>query len=500
MPTSSAMRRWALLGEQSSIVNRTAAALLMSGGNAQTFDGIRSSHPEFICLQNIAGFERLPQERLAYHKQGIERIVRQTNLRLDPHIGRLSAAKLLDRATQPCGEADWRDILAGGCLSIFFQSTLDRMPALLRVFTDTAAGFGIAEAEIGIYIQPMVQNHACHMELMIPYEPHALERVERLRQFERQATIQLMGAGAFFSRPYGSAAELVWAQNPGNTRLIKIIKGIFDPNEVLQRGKWSALAKPPAKPQPTSASKTGDISELEKIVGKQWVSTAPCVLDTYAFYMNPEMMNKDGSQWLPRPAAVALPQSTAEVQEIMRFCSNSQYMAKPLSTGFHTAAAASNENVIILDLKRMNHIIEIDVKNQIAVIEPYVRAIDLQTDIVKHGLNCHIVSSGANHSLLASHAAAWGYGVSGAATSFSAGTCSGWSGSCRRGKWSRSAAQDPAVGGSRPTGRVHPCVASCADSREPSAGWACSRAAPSNCTSGTVRAPGRWRGNRRNTS
>jgi glycolate oxidase len=117
--------------------------------------------------------------------------------------------------------------------------------------------------------------------------------------------------------------------------------------------------------------------------------------------------------------AVALPQSTAEVQEIMRFCSNSQYMAKPLSTGFHTAAAASNNKVIILDMKRMNRIVEIDVKNQIAVIEPFVRAIDLQTEIVKLGLNCHIVSSGANHSLLASHAAAWGYGVSGAATSFS---------------------------------------------------------------------------------
>ncbi|MCX6033038.1 MAG: FAD-binding oxidoreductase [Chloroflexi bacterium] len=404
-----------LLGEQSFIVNRTAAALLMSGGNARTFNGTRSSHPEFICLQNIAGFERLPGERLAYHKQDIERIARQTNLRLEPHIGRLSAAELLDRASHPCGEADWRDALAGGCLSIFFQSTLNRMPALLRVFTDTAAGFGIAEAEIGIYVQPMVQNHACHMELMIPCEPHALEQMERLRQFERQATIQLMGAGAFFSRPYGSAAELVWAQNPGNTRLVHIIKGIFDPKQILQRSKWFA----PAKPQPTSASKTRDISELENIVGKQWVCTAPCVLDTYAFYMNPETMNKDGSQWLPRPAAVALPQSTAEVQEIMRFCSNSQYMAKPLSTGFHTAAAASNENVIILDLKRMNRIVEIDVKNQIAVIEPYVRAIDLQTDIVKHGLNCHIVSSGANHSLLASHAAAWGYGVSGAATSFS---------------------------------------------------------------------------------
>ncbi len=404
-----------LLGEQSFILNQTAAALLMSRGNAQTFEAIRSSLPGYVCLQNIAGFERLPQERLAYHKLDIEHIAQKTNLQLEARIGKLSAEELLDRALHPCGETDWRNTLTGGCLSIFFQSTLNRLPAVLKVFMEEAATFGIQEREIGIYIQPMVQNHCCHMELMIPYLPDTANQVERLQQLERQATARLMQSGAFFSRPYGSAAELVWAQNPGNTRLLKLIKGIFDPHQILQRGKWFT----PEKLQQTSQSQSKELSELEKLVGKQWVSAAPCVLDTYAYYMNPEVMNKDGSQWLPRQAAVTLPGSTAEVQEIMRFCSASRYMAKPLSTGFHTAAAASNENVIILDLKRMNRIVEIDIQNQIAVVEPYVRAIDLQTEIVRHGLNCHIVSSGANHSLLASHAAAWGYGVSGAATSFS---------------------------------------------------------------------------------
>ncbi len=404
-----------LLGEQSFILNRTAAAMLMSNGDAQTFSEMVGSLPEFICLQNIAGFERLPQERLAYHKQDIGQIAHSANLQLESQIGKLSAAELLAKATRTCGPTDWRNALSGACLSIFFQSTLDRMPALLKVFLETAAGFGIQKSDVGVYIQPMVQNHACHMELMIPVDPDSAEKLERLTQLERQATVRLMEAGAFFSRPYGSAAELVWRQNPGNTRLLRLIKGIFDPNQVLQRGKWFTPENPPQATTPQSK----DLSELENILGKQWLSTAPCILDTYAYYMNPEIMNKDGSQWLPRPAAVMLPGSTAEVQAIMRFCSASTYMAKPLSTGFHAAAAASNENVIILDLKRMNQIVEIDLKNQIAVIEPYVRAIDLQTEVIRHGLNCHIVSSGANHSLLASHAAAWGYGVSGAATSFS---------------------------------------------------------------------------------
>ena len=405
-----------LLGEQSFILNRTATALLMSAENFKTFDNFRDSLPEFICLQNIAGFERLPKERLAYHKQDIEYIANRNDLQLESVIGNLSAVELLDKATQTSGDKDWRNKLRGCCLSIIFQTTLDRTPDLLEVFIGIAADFDVNETVIGVYIQPMVQNHLCHVEFIIPVDPHSSLQVEHLQQLERQAVIRLMELGAFFSRPYGSASDLVWDQNPSNTKLVEIIKGIFDPKYVLQRGKWFST---PVKPYIAQKSKSRDISELEAIIGKEWISTAPCVLDTYAYYQNPETMNKDGSQWLPRPVAVVLPQSTSEVQEIMRFCTSSQFMAKPLSTGFHTAAAASNNTVIILDLKRMNRTIEIDVKNQIAVIEPYVRAVDLQTEIIKHGLNCHIVSSGANHSLLASHAAAWGYGFSGTATSYS---------------------------------------------------------------------------------
>jgi len=404
-----------LLGEQAFLLNRIAAALLMCGGEARAFEAIRASLPEFMCLQNIAGFERLPKERLGFHKQDIARMASQSRLRLEPRLGGLSAAALLEQATSACGDVDWREALQGDCLSLAFQSTLDRMPALLEVFRESAMEVGVDEAEIGTYLQPMVQNHACHVELMIPFLAGSAEDARRMGRLERQATDRLLQAGAFFSRPYGAAGERVWERNPENTKLVRTIKGIFDPKQTLQRGKWFV---PRSGPRPQLAT-TGDLSALKAIVGERWVSTAPCVLDTYAFYMNPETINKDGSQWLPRPAAVVLPQSTAEVQAILRFCCRSGYTAKPLSTGFHAAAAASSGNVILLDLKRMNRILEIDLKNQIAVVEPYVRAVDLQTEIVRHGLNCHIVSSGANHSLLASHAAAWGYGVAGAATSYS---------------------------------------------------------------------------------
>ena len=165
--------------------------------------------------------------------------------------------------------------------------------------------------------------------------------------------------------------------------------------------------------------KDNQINELKNIVGEQWVNGDRSMMDTYSYYMNPEILNEDGSVWLPRPEAVVLPQTAEEVAEIMKLARREKLLVKPLSTGWSATAACSRENVIVLDLKRMDKIIDIDYKNRIAVVEPYVKAIILQTMLWKEGLNLHVVSCGGNHSPLASATSAWGTGLDGPSMSYS---------------------------------------------------------------------------------
>jgi FAD/FMN-containing dehydrogenase len=72
---------------------------------------------------------------------------------------------------------------------------------------------------------------------MVPYDPAAPESVQRMQRLEEQAVARLLDAGAFFSRPYGTA-DRVFAKNPANFLLVRQVKSLFDPNRVLQRGKW----------------------------------------------------------------------------------------------------------------------------------------------------------------------------------------------------------------------------------------------------------------------
>jgi FAD/FMN-containing dehydrogenase len=74
---------------------------------------------------------------------------------------------------------------------------------------------------------------------MVPFNPDDSHEVENIRNFEADVTGRLIQARAFFSRPYGKAAEMVFQNNPGNTALIRVIKDLFDPANILNPGKFS---------------------------------------------------------------------------------------------------------------------------------------------------------------------------------------------------------------------------------------------------------------------
>jgi FAD/FMN-containing dehydrogenase len=228
-------RQW--LGEHSFVLDRTAASMLLSAQGGD-LDLIRGSLPRYLCLQNMAGFERMPKERVEYQLKDISTIAGRNKVRLAPSLGKVKAITLLETATRPCGDTDWRDRWKGGCLSILFLTTLDRASDLIEIFMRIAEGVGIEQGSVGTYVQPIVQNHGCHVEMLCPFHPDSPEEVERLRRLESDSVKELATAGAFFSRPYGSAGDVVFAQNPLSFEVLRKVKGIFDPRGIMNKGKW----------------------------------------------------------------------------------------------------------------------------------------------------------------------------------------------------------------------------------------------------------------------
>jgi glycolate oxidase len=162
---------------------------------------------------------------------------------------------------------------------------------------------------------------------------------------------------------------------------------------------------------------------LEEVVGPENVSTDPAILDTYAFQWCGELENlkkgREPSRFLDRPEAVVLPSNTEEIQAIVRICNRFKLKFKAHSTGLGPWAAVSGPGVILMDLRRMNRIIKIDEKNMYAIIEPYVTGAQLQAEVMKKGLNCHMPGAGPNVSPLASSTSLGGIGFTSVYTGYS---------------------------------------------------------------------------------
>jgi glycolate oxidase len=155
---------------------------------------------------------------------------------------------------------------------------------------------------------------------------------------------------------------------------------------------------------------------LVQAVGGENVSREPAVLDAYAWQ---PFLNEDPDLWTARPEAVVLPGSTAEVQAVVRACNRHGLKFKALCTGWGVHAGPTSEGVVQIDLRRMDRILEVDEKNMIAVVEPYVSGAQLQAEAMKVGLNTHLIGAGPVCSPLASATSMHGVGHDGIYMSYS---------------------------------------------------------------------------------
>ncbi len=159
---------------------------------------------------------------------------------------------------------------------------------------------------------------------------------------------------------------------------------------------------------------TGTLDELRQIVGPRHFSCDPAVLDSYRYSLSHTAIHLGPwyDVYTPRGAAVLLPATVEEVQEIVRLCNREKLRFKASSTFWSAQGYPSEDDTIQLDMRRMDRILDIDERNLFAVVEPGVIGATLQAEVMKVGLNTHIPGVGCSSSILASATSYFGSGPS----------------------------------------------------------------------------------------
>jgi len=123
---------------------------------------------------------------------------------------------------------------------------------------------------------------------------------------------------------------------------------------------------------------------LEDIVGPEYITQEPVIMESY----NQLWGNKlaFGDKRHNPPSAILLPANVEEIQAIVRYCNKTGILFKASARAFeYVATHMGRERCILLELKRMNRILEIDEKNMHAVVEPFVTVYQLMDAANKVG-------------------------------------------------------------------------------------------------------------------
>ena len=132
---------------------------------------------------------------------------------------------------------------------------------------------------------------------------------------------------------------------------------------------------------------------MEKVVGADNISDRPHILAAYR-HASPQGMGKP-----PGPEAVIMPGSTEEVQAIVKICLKNGLKYSAITSLF--GSGVTGPGTVIISLRRMNKIIEINEEDRYVVVEPGVRHVQLKPELMKRGLTYPVPSVGPSCSVMA---------------------------------------------------------------------------------------------------
>jgi 4-cresol dehydrogenase (hydroxylating) len=146
-----------------------------------------------------------------------------------------------------------------------------------------------------------------------------------------------------------------------------------------------AILPPDISPESLSAA----LREFAAVVGDEWVFSSEADLHPYRDYWSPAPRSEDELL----PSAAVAPAGVDQVQAIVRAANRHRIPLYPIATGKnfgYGGPAPSMRGSVVVDLKRMNRVLEVNAERNFALVEPGVSYFDLYRHIQERNLKLWI--------------------------------------------------------------------------------------------------------------
>jgi len=230
------------VGYECLLINNMNLAAILTGQWPEHFTELRQVLPPWTTILVIGGLKRRPEEKMAYEEECLREIMSTQfpGLKLlDTMPGMADMGeKVPEMLRQPWRKDStyWKHAYRGNCQDITFMTTLDRVGKFIPVVNGVAAKYQYPVDEIGCYVQPAENGHACQLQFNFYYDSANEAERDKIKQIYTEAAKATLEKGAYFTQLYGEVPDIVYRQNEDYTSILKRVKKLLDPNGVLNPG------------------------------------------------------------------------------------------------------------------------------------------------------------------------------------------------------------------------------------------------------------------------
>jgi len=230
------------IGQECLLLNNVDLAAIVAESMPDDFDRLCATLPSWTLILVISGLLRRPEEKIAYEEKFLSQVLTHEfqkmaltdNLPGFPGLGRKLLPML--RKPWPSNAPYWKNRIKGGCQNLFFITKPIKVPIFMDIMEMVAGRYGYSVNEIGSYIQPIEHNRACQVEFSFFYDPDEEAEKVFVAEIYREAAVAMMNEGAYFTRPYGDLAPIIYDRAASYTMTLKRLKAVFDPKNIMNPG------------------------------------------------------------------------------------------------------------------------------------------------------------------------------------------------------------------------------------------------------------------------
>lgn len=201
---------------------------------SQEFESLRASLPPWLLAVCISGGPRMPEKKIAYEAEALESVCAAAHLPLYED-GRLRDC-LLAELLRPWGILK-KFCYRGSVHNLSFKTTLRRFPDFQKTVMEFINTCQYPLQDVGVYVLPLERGRAYHCEADFHCNPRDARETQRVRALWRDVSERLIDEGAFFDRPYGAWADMVYRRAGSYTRKLQEIKREIDPCNIMNPGQ-----------------------------------------------------------------------------------------------------------------------------------------------------------------------------------------------------------------------------------------------------------------------